>query len=623
MSETASSSTSSKASETLSIKMHDIPTELLERLLADFVQQINTVYRKRQGDIVIKDIDESIDFRSEVPRKRTLAELSRIETSTDIDDIIKKRWEFSDKELEKYGIPPTLVKNIPIEKSTTTDEPIADVLAASILEIMVQSIKSKFPDDDMVNVERSAISLMTRFVNLHFLNLSKRLQRLMEIQRRRLPNRDDLALLHREGIFDKSGIHDMYDLSKSWLDHGNQKKAQLLSSKAESALKSFNAPGPIDSVFLQNDEWWVDNIVERKKRKYYIPEWMPSLPPDYTYKATPKFNDRITDPIVLRDKLVNEGRIAELALDHIIARKPQDFDILVYKTEDKSGDDNCDTSSFSANDDMSTTESLVSPNIGDFEKVENKNIEATKSSNKVTDLVEYAKKRMQILDERRKKEEERIASRVNSAESTFGRNFGFYSKIRKLPDCINEELQNFRKKKLQELIRNIRKQEKFNNKWFEEQEVLRKRIAEEKSRYAEANEIELGTSVLNGENNLAFVNGDEEVDFDVEFSDMDDFTDSAVKPTEANSKERSETDNDSDNDNPTEFPNASASEEKMIEIATVNVSGKRPYVKLNAGPATNEISEVPNLTTDIPSVDLHVSEMDEEVDIDLDMFEEA
>lgn len=631
MSGTVSSSASSKTSETLSIKMHDIPTELLERLLADFVQQINTVYRKKQGDIVIQDLDQNTEVENTVnnSRKRTLAEISRIEKNLDVDDLVKERIQFSERQLENYGIPHDIIST---KQVTKTDEPIADVMTVSILEVIQQSIRSKFPDDNDVHIEKSALSLMTRFVNLHILNISRRLQRLMEIQRRRLPNRDDLALLHREGIFDKSGIHEMYDLSKSWLNSGDGKKAQLLSSKADAAISIYmgtdsHSINTIDEVFLRNDEWWIDKVVERKKHKYYIPEWMPPLPPDYTYKATPKFNERVTDPIILREKLVNEGRVAEMALDHIIARKPHGLDILLPESDLVEVRDGLETNDdmSSANDDDSTNamEDSVSVSVTQNDKEISND---PKEQNNKTDLVEFARKRMNILEERRKKEEERISSRINSEESHFGKNFGFYTKNKKLPDGIGEELDQFRQKKLQELVHNLRQQEKYNNEWFEKQETLRKKVAEEKSKYAEANEIELGAGVSNSELNFAFAAGDEEVDFDVEFSDMEDFADGTTKPPVATS---SETASEEIRTVPTPGNETSSQIESNTEnetgTAVVTVSGKRPYTDPAVGPVTTETPELLLSTPEVEVLDngALASQADEDEDIDMEMFEDA
>jgi hypothetical protein len=50
------------------------------------------------------------------------------------------------------------------------------------------------------------------------------------------------------------------------------------------------------------------------KRGSYVPAWMPEFPPDHTFKATPQYPTRVSDPKKLRQLIVEEGRLAEAAL---------------------------------------------------------------------------------------------------------------------------------------------------------------------------------------------------------------------------------------------------------------------------------------------------------------------
>ncbi|QLQ81804.1 hypothetical protein HG537_0G00580 [Torulaspora globosa] len=49
-----------------------------------------------------------------------------------------------------------------------------------------------------------------------------------------------------------------------------------------------------------------------------VPKWMPTLPPDHTYRFTPQYNRPITDETVIRRKIVDEGKLSELALSHLL-----------------------------------------------------------------------------------------------------------------------------------------------------------------------------------------------------------------------------------------------------------------------------------------------------------------
>ncbi|KAA8917028.1 hypothetical protein TRICI_000814 [Trichomonascus ciferrii] len=55
-------------------------------------------------------------------------------------------------------------------------------------------------------------------------------------------------------------------------------------------------------------------VPNRKMPGEHVPSWLPTYPPDHTFMATPQYTDRITDPRLLREKIVEEGRLAETAL---------------------------------------------------------------------------------------------------------------------------------------------------------------------------------------------------------------------------------------------------------------------------------------------------------------------
>jgi transcription initiation factor TFIID subunit 8 len=514
------------APERLTIKMEDIPTYLLEKLLVNFIQQINNTYRKTQGDIVIPDIETPLvnSIENNSKRRKTL---SKINENIDISTEFENRLKYSNETIKKYNL---ITPNEIIEKKTITDSPMSDILQLSVLIAMENSIFNKFKDeyDYNLNIKENALLLMTEWAGNYIHLLTQRLQRLMEIQRRTQPNKDDLALLQREGLFDTSGIHDMYDLCNlSIKSKENKQKYENINNKANDALTAYN--GHDNGAFnvindgVQNEEqWWIDQVVRRKKRKLYIPEWMPSLPPDYTFKSTPKYNERITNLSVLRQKLVHEGRLGEKALDHIILKKQNqlfeesfvDHNISDHNISIESGDEK----------EEKRKEETEINNIDESNKTDFKAIESKQDSEEVN-LVELAKKRMLILDKRRKEEESRIASRVESIESKYGRELGFYTNRKKIPDDLKDGLNKYRTENLSDLIHNLRKQEKWHSNWLIEQEALRKKSDDEKSKYAEANEIQLGGSGAEGVGsyNGFMGNIDEEVDFDVEFSDMEGF----------------------------------------------------------------------------------------------------
>ena len=574
MSQAAASQQSGRAAvtqERATIRIHDIPTELLERLLGKYVQQVNENYKKTQGDLKVPNFDKNKEKeKPTLPKKRTLAEVS--ETFDNAQEFNDRKVHINDT-FPLYGYSPD--GNEMVEVSTRTDEPMADVLQAAVDQVMSASIRYKHGEND-IDIRRSTLSQMTQWTALFFHLLTTRLQRLMEIQRRRLPNTDDLLLLLKEGYFDRNGIDEMHALCEKYHSENSHRNRELqaIAEHATSAYIGqdyghFNVTN--DSVVME-EPWWIDQVVQRRKRKAYIPEWMPPLPPEHTFKSTPKYSQRVTNPVMLREKLVLEGRFGEKALDHIIVKeesilcsplseesisssssssssdteeekeqeqiKGVEGEILTEKQLDRvqdgtqnHNDNNNDNVRTEASSVLGAEPKMVIHELNDSEasnekeKVEDSTVEGAIPSDKKVDLVELANKRMAVLEKKRKAEEQRYLSRVASDESRFGKNFGFYSNIKKFPDGINVELQEYRTKKLKEVVHNLRKQEKKNAKWVIEQEELRRRLDEEKSKYAEANEIQLGSGQDAADGNLFYADIDEEVDFDVEFSDMEEVGD--------------------------------------------------------------------------------------------------
>lgn len=579
--------------ERATIRINDIPTELLERLLGKYVQQVNENYKKKQGELKIQDFDETKDIEQPIiPKKRVLAEASEtIDGAQELSD----RMVHLNKTLPLYGYFPD--GNGMIEVSTRTDEPMADVLQVAVDQIMTASIRYKHGYSD-INIKKSTLSQMTQWTALFFHLLTTRLQRLMEIQRRRLPNSDDLLLLLKEGYFDRKGIDEMHTLCERYHSQNSHRNKELhsIAKHASTAYTGqdygdFNSAN--DSVVME-EPWWIDQVIHRKKRKAYIPEWMPPLPPEHTFKSTPKYSQRVTNPVMLREKLVLEGRYGEKALDHIIVKEEstlcsplsqesisssddeeeeeqeqikggennistgREIEVVQKSTQNEKSDINNDNTELEAPTvvglDVKSDHERINDSEGsnEKEKTEESTLESATPSDKKVDLVELANKRMAVLENKRKEEEQRYLSRIESDESRFGRNFGFYSNVKKLPDGINVELQEYRNKKLREVVHNLRKQEKKNSKWVIEQEELRRRLDEEKSKYAEANQIQLGSGQDAADENIFYADMDEEVDFDVEFSDMEEVEDGENLPkppeTKTESIEPAVMDNDSNDE---------------------------------------------------------------------------
>ena len=526
---------------TQTIPLKNIPDEILETLLKSKLE-------RAVGPLDYSSIKSCSDIDNIMSNKRPLEE-----EITNTEPLSEKelREKYVNEELMKYGVPdPTSVIT---STSTTNEQPMSNILELSVLETMNASIRNNLsPEKEDFTITNDSLELLTDFTSQFIRLISQRLKRLTEIQRRKIPNKDDFNLLLREGYFNLTGLNEMYELSRSPII--NKENIQNIQKKALLSLSAYNGtddggfnPSNDDYDGVKTQEtWWIDQFIRRKKRKIYIPDWMPPLPPDYTFKSTPKYNNRITNPTVLREKSVNEGRLGEKALNHIMSREDKSIKIEFSDSSNSDNDDDIDMNSDEEENYGETKEKKDEKE----EKVEESKVEdnekkqppseieettsaaelsaPTNSENKF-DLVELAKQRTKLLDKRRKEEEERIRKRVESDESHFGKIFGFYSNLKKLPDDINKELNDYRDKKLHSLVKNLQKQEKLHAKWLLEQEEKRKKVAAEKSEYTEANEIQIGMGSGNDNNNdNIFGNIDEEVEFDVEFSDMEDFQDSNV-----------------------------------------------------------------------------------------------
>lgn len=81
-----------------------------------------------------------------------------------------------------------------------------------------------------------------------------------------------------------------------------------------------------------------ENVSTRLKRSK--PNWLPSFPPDHTYKYTPSFNNVINKETVVRKKLVEEGQLSEKALINLMEKfksvaKQDEEKVVMEKAKEK------------------------------------------------------------------------------------------------------------------------------------------------------------------------------------------------------------------------------------------------------------------------------------------------
>ncbi|KAK9246833.1 transcription factor TFIID complex subunit 8 C-term-domain-containing protein [Lipomyces tetrasporus] len=154
-----------------------------------------------------------------------------------------------------------------------------------------------------------ALQYLSVIAEEYFMRLLTKLHKIAMIQRRSKPGIRDLALLFTEdGIFTS-------DLEEEYF------RTQFIFQEP------LPPPAPQANGTSAEDEMQTAQIAEQQKELAalvvstrtaaeiaYIPEWMPPLPADHTYRSTPIFANRTTSPRDVRERMLEEGRVIEEAL---------------------------------------------------------------------------------------------------------------------------------------------------------------------------------------------------------------------------------------------------------------------------------------------------------------------
>ncbi|QLG70832.1 hypothetical protein HG535_0A07740 [Zygotorulaspora mrakii] len=162
---------------------------------------------------------------------------------------------------------------------------------------------------------------MTKFAFDHLLMLIDdqldemigQLHRISNIQRRESMAKCDIQLFLQG-----------FNVSPSDLDVQGQ-LSQYISLNFKKEYDSLHAMKESYAGAAEDDVEQIENVLTTlvppsNSLKYSIPRWFPALPPDHTYKFTPQFNHPITDEVMIRKKIVEEGKNSELALLHLLDR---------------------------------------------------------------------------------------------------------------------------------------------------------------------------------------------------------------------------------------------------------------------------------------------------------------
>lgn len=137
------------------------------------------------------------------------------------------------------------------------------------------------------------------------------LHKISNIQRRESVAKGDLQLFLQGLNISPSDLELQGQLSQ-YVSLQFKKEYDLLHALKESYSKTTEDEGEqIENVLTKL-------VPPTNSLRLSIPKWLPALPPDHTYKFTPQFNHPITDEIIIRKKIVEEGKRSELALLHLL-----------------------------------------------------------------------------------------------------------------------------------------------------------------------------------------------------------------------------------------------------------------------------------------------------------------
>ncbi|KAG7724409.1 hypothetical protein KL933_004913 [Ogataea haglerorum] len=347
-----------------------------------------------------------------------------------------------------------LAQRAPIERVKFELEPM-DMLLESCLSLMLTQI-------GIQHVTRSALNQLTLLAVKHIDLVFSQLHRITEVQRRRQPGKADLRTLEKLGVIDFNSIYEAFLLTKKLdcqnlqkIDRRARRLCEILDKPAEDEIVTEQDPA---FVFFNDTSSVISQVVPPSVGpKEYIPSWMPPLPPDHTYRATPKYTAVIEDPIKMREQLVQEARLGEKALHHILDLKDN-----VVPVEKGESEPELDTD--------------VSSESEQKEVQENEEPESREGK---FDIVALAARRLAALERRRQEKEKKYKERTESQEAVLGRVLGFYTKSSGRPENFNNDIRSIYDQTYDQVVSGLRTQQKKRIRQVQLEKEKRERMQEE------------------------------------------------------------------------------------------------------------------------------------------------
>ncbi|CCH60825.1 hypothetical protein TBLA_0D03250 [Henningerozyma blattae CBS 6284] len=242
---------------------------------------------------------------------------------------IKKESNTSKLPIPDHKINQNVLKNShPTSSNTQLLKNLPDLIqspnrleSSCIGQLLAKSIALQLkPMNDNTSISTVAFNRLLTLVDLQLNDMIYQLARLSITQRRLTIASNDLSLWLRSFNLNPSDLTLYLEESnfiKSKFNKDYNLLYELLRDYNTETNHNFKNPNYSTSDLLNNksSESSSSRIVPPSNTILRsMPEWLPSLPPDHTYKFTPLYNEPITDETVMKKILVNEGKLAESAL---------------------------------------------------------------------------------------------------------------------------------------------------------------------------------------------------------------------------------------------------------------------------------------------------------------------
>lgn len=241
-------------------------------------------------------------------------------------------------------------------------------------------------------------------VSLYLHGLLEELQKITQTQRRFKTSPKDLRLLLRDFNIGTSELED--ELIRTKKDDDStiiQRKKQLEKLAQETLQHNYTAeeidPQEPSYVFFSVDQDLHKLVPPQHKRSKVIPSWLPAFPPDHTFRKTPKYLNSIKDQKLVRQKIVEESKFGEQALENLLKHGKE-----VEEEEEKE-----DETLMQENDVLNELEEQIEEEKTEKKDEVNENkVDIWSNNEKNFDIKAYSAARLQFYKEKEEKKKKKL-----------------------------------------------------------------------------------------------------------------------------------------------------------------------------------------------------------------------